>query len=117
MPDSFFNDSEIIYSYTRAQALADGVLVDCSEAARKVGFCVPLAISATAFATLDEDSEKFAPNLALLVSTARRELPRHHDGRNYSFKVPPLSEKDYILDIGPGDNGEPVLTLGFSSDF
>ncbi len=32
---------EIIYAYTRSQALADGKLVDVSEQARQVGFRFP----------------------------------------------------------------------------
>jgi len=117
MPNSFFNNSDIIYSYTRANALADGVLVDCTEAARKVGFSVPLAISEAAYLTLDPEGEEFAANLALLVSTARNELPRHENTPRFRFQIPSLSKKEFILDIGPGDSGEPVLTLGFNTDF
>jgi hypothetical protein len=34
--------TQLIYSYTRAQAIADGVLVDVSELAREAGFRFPL---------------------------------------------------------------------------
>ena len=35
----------VIYSYTRAQALADGVLVDVTETGKEVGFKLPVAIT------------------------------------------------------------------------
>lgn len=36
---------EVIYSYTRAQALEDGELVDVTETAREAGFKLPFAVS------------------------------------------------------------------------
>ncbi len=36
---------ELIFAYTRSQALADGVLVDVSEAAREAGFSYPAAVT------------------------------------------------------------------------
>jgi hypothetical protein len=38
---------KMIYAYTRAQALADGVLVDVSKMAEKVGFRAPVAVTRT----------------------------------------------------------------------
>jgi hypothetical protein len=42
--DPFFGP--IVYSYTRAQALADSVLVDVTEMAKEAGFKLPVAITA-----------------------------------------------------------------------
>src|SRR5579885_537438 len=47
---------EVIYSYTRAQALADGVLVDVTAAAREVGFKVPVAMTIAAWKEAVEPS-------------------------------------------------------------
>jgi len=41
---------EVIHRYTRAQAIADGVLVDVTAKARTCGFTVPVAMTATLFA-------------------------------------------------------------------
>src|SRR3954451_8782369 len=41
---------DIISSYTRAQAIADGVLVDVTEAAKEAGFRIPVALTAAAWA-------------------------------------------------------------------
>lgn len=40
----------VLYSYSRAQAFADGVLVDVSETARAAKFTIPVAITATVWA-------------------------------------------------------------------
>jgi len=42
--ESYFG--ELIYSYTREQALNDGVLVDVSNTAREAGFKIPVALTA-----------------------------------------------------------------------
>ncbi|MCE9563538.1 MAG: hypothetical protein K8U57_15970 [Planctomycetes bacterium] len=40
-----FENAEVIHSYTRANALADGVLVDVSETAREAGIRFPVALT------------------------------------------------------------------------
>src|ERR1039458_9449603 len=39
----------VIYSYTRKQAIEDGVLVDITEMAKEAGIKYPVAITSTAF--------------------------------------------------------------------
>jgi len=46
--ESFFGD--VIYSYTRAQAIEDGVLIDPGSMAKEAGFNWPVAITADAWA-------------------------------------------------------------------
>ena len=41
--DQVFSESDVIFSYTRSQAIEDGVLVDLSEWARETGFRFPVA--------------------------------------------------------------------------
>ena len=41
---------EVIYAYTRAEAIADGVLIDVTETAKEVGFRLPVALTAAAWA-------------------------------------------------------------------
>ncbi len=38
-----FADAPVIFTYTRAQAIEDGVLVDLSEWAKETGFKIPVA--------------------------------------------------------------------------
>ena len=58
--DPFFG--KVISVYTRAQALADGVLIDAGPMAREAGFRWPVAITAAAWADCvtwsDADSER-----------------------------------------------------------
>lgn len=44
-----FEPSDLIHSYTRAQAIEDGVLVDVSDVAKEAGFKLPMAITHTAW--------------------------------------------------------------------
>src|SRR4030042_3664488 len=46
-------EAEIIYTYTRAEALTDGVLIDVSAMALEAGFCFPTAITAALHAELN----------------------------------------------------------------
>ena len=41
----FFDDPDLVFSYSRRQALEDGVLVDASEMAREAGFRYPVAVT------------------------------------------------------------------------
>ena len=49
---NLFDDAILIHSYTRAQAIADGVLVDVTGDARTVGYKVPVAMTAGAHEAL-----------------------------------------------------------------
>jgi hypothetical protein len=40
-------DTQLIYCYARADAIADGTLVDITESAREAGFRVPVALTRT----------------------------------------------------------------------
>ena len=43
----FWDEAEVIYAYTRAQAIEDGVLVDVSEIAKEAGIKFPVAMTST----------------------------------------------------------------------
>ena len=53
---------EIIYAYTRRQAIADGVQIDITEEARKAGFNVALYMTAGAFAATVEAGGEWKPS-------------------------------------------------------
>ena len=44
------DEGDFVYRYSRAQALADGVLIDVADIAREAGFRVAVAITAQAWA-------------------------------------------------------------------
>jgi hypothetical protein len=118
----------IIYGYSRAQAIADGVLVDVSAMARQTGFSVPVAMTSAAWADLvewsDQDSSRqthqdesgrlwdvlWMARLAArcaqggTVAVQFYRVPRGGKGR--------MPRKTTLqMNIGPGDVAEPVITL------
>ena len=126
--ESFFGD--IISTYTRAQAIKDGVLIDVSSTAKEAGFEWPVAITAGAWADCvawsDTDSQAqvyqdqsgrlwdviFMAFQAISLSreTGDRLLFRLYrvlrDGHSTDAELTTLK-----LIVGPGDGGEPVITI------
>lgn len=47
-------DDILIFSYSRREALEDGVLIDVTETAKEAGFRVPVAMTSAAWATCVE---------------------------------------------------------------
>ena len=43
---SLFDEADVIYTYSRAQAIADGMLIDVSETAREAGVRFAVAVTA-----------------------------------------------------------------------
>ncbi len=105
---------EPIYSYTRAQALADGVLVNVSRAAARAGFRYPVAVTRALWARVDVDdgvnSRTFtcAHRLGNLLSRAREAIRRAAGTDRVEFEA--LGSECWAH-CGPGDQGEPVITI------
>ena len=124
---------DVISVYTRAQAIADGALIDVTADANEAGFNVPVAITAAAWAEVvawsDEDSARQIPQdergrLNELLWAAVT-LARHHTGNRLPFqhhRVPRGGDGGHrtpitlVVLIGPGDKAEPVVTFMLPSD-
>ena len=126
---------EVISVYTRAEALADGTLVDATAMAREAGFNWPVALTAAAWqdcvAWTDSDSERqihqdqsgrlwdvlFMAAVCIKISSQGGSelcyqlyrIPR--DGRSQDAELTTLK-----LMVGPGDDGEPVITIGLPNE-
>jgi hypothetical protein len=126
--ESIFGD--VISTYTRAQALEDGVLIDPGTMAAEAGFKWPVAITADAWADCvawsEDDSARqvhqdqdgrlwdvlFMAFYAVRTSQESGDrilfqllrVPR--DGRSTKAKLVTLR-----MIVGPGDSGEPVITI------
>ena len=127
MNDTTFGS--VISRYTRAQAIADGVLVDVSSIAREAGFHYPVALSAAAWsdsvAWSDADSHRQTiqdepGRLWDLLWTASLAAQRARGQRRIAcqaYRVPRGGRgtrprlTTLHLHIGPGDAGEPVITV------
>lgn len=124
-PSLLIADVHIIDVYTRAQALADGYLIDVTETAKTTGFRVPVAITATAWADCvawDRDREVCPQDetgrLVDVLTMARFAASGNPGADRIGFGVlrvkcgqlrPKLAR--LVLAIGPGDRGEPVMTI------
>jgi hypothetical protein len=136
--DNFFG--EPIYSYSRAQAIADGALVDVSETAQQVGFRYPVALTAALYERLlpspheiggevacpEERRDDRLWKLLWLVVLHIRFMERNTDTIQFQVtlqEADPKTGEYRKVDLrlwavcGPGDQGEPVVTVGFPEDF
>ena len=120
---------KVIFSYTRAQAIADRVLVDVTPTALQAGFRFSVAATAALMAAVEtvprqyshEDIEGRLWDLLWVASIAARrakpgcsriafEVILHLEGTRRQYQT-------LILDIGPGNTPDPVITIGFPGDF
>ena len=121
-----FEDMPVIFSYTRAQAIDDGVLVDLTEWAMETGFKVLVACTATVWqryivppeATqgLGQSERGRAHDLLWMLFNAIRGAASRNPERllfEVIFQQTPRKQKTVTLKAvcGPGDRGEPVLTV------
>ena len=125
----FWDDAEIIYAYTRAQAIEDGVLVDVSKTAKEAGFVYPVAITSAVWADCvewsDEDTKRQVPQdefgrlwdvlwmakIAVKQGNGGTQLlyPLHRVPRGGKAQKPHLIHLKLVC--GPGDTPEPVITI------
>lgn len=124
---------EVISRYTREDALEDGVLIDATEQAAEVGFKIPVALTGNCWARCVAVPEPLEGQqdvdgrlwdvlyMALLAACALADT----DLVTFRISVLGIGEAGYITrrepqlwaKIGPGDEGEPVITIGFPHDF
>ena len=125
-----------IHTYTRAQAIEDSVLVDVSEAAREAGILWPVAVTAAAWAdcvawsdadeqrkrdyTGQSESGRLWDLCWMLSLSMQAAASRGRATQKLSFVLsrvpregrgvrPRLVRLHFI--VGPGDAGEPVITV------
>jgi hypothetical protein len=122
----------LISRYTRAEAIADGVLIDVSERAREAGFTVPVAVTAAVWALVQPTEEEkshgqdeqgrlwdllWICRLTIKQSqTPGEELPFHclfelHGRAGQGWGGSGLRKLAFKIHSGPGDDGEHVLTI------
>lgn len=133
----FWNDADIIFRYTRSDALRDGVLVDVSPIAAEAGIQAPVAVTSALWQEYIEPSNlKDMPgqdvkgrlwDLLWMFSVAARRCRNTHivffsvlfeiireDGMWADLPLPArIIQKEVRMKAicGPGDQGEPVITI------
>ena len=119
----------IIFSYSRAQAIEDGVLIDVTAEAKSYGFKLPFVIGDNLFNRyvtpppgLEGEGQSLAGRLHDLMSlaavSARTGLQQDRVEFEVLFLMKPGKHEKVrcVLHVGPGDHGEPVLTLCLPED-
>jgi hypothetical protein len=103
--------ADLIDAYPRAQALAEGVLIDVSGAARAAGFAFPAAMTARAHADLRcGDPARLRSALEALFAAARS-APRDADRVVVTLDDGEGQKVNAWALVGPGDDARPVLTV------
>lgn len=128
---SLFGD--LIYSYTREQAINDGVLIPVDEqTCREAGIRLPVCVTDHLWSLIEPDTLDTMPGQSvngrlwdlLWLFRVAAQQNSGTDRLRYicSFWVRKqgcpmrMEEYDIIAVCGPGDSGEPVLTLMLPED-
>jgi hypothetical protein len=120
----------IIYSYTRAQAISDGILADISDIAKEEGFRYPTAVSSHLYYEVLNPSDALAAQGQSLqgriwdmLTILRLSIKTQPDTSRLTFSPLFVMAPDsspvpitIVSTVGPGDQGEPVLTLYLPGD-
>jgi hypothetical protein len=124
--DNDATDPKLISSYTRADALDDGVLVDVTDTAREAGFVIPVALTRAAWelcVALSPAAERACNDvrgrLWDVLTMLRWAIGRSRgpSGSEICFQLLCVttsvrpSRVTLRSIVAPGDDGEPVLTV------
>ena len=125
----FWDDAEVIHTYTRAQALEDGVLVELDpKVVKEAGIKFPVAVTAAVFARCialtpkAEEAYNDVSGRTWDVLWMLRSAMGRARGSVLQFEVlavtdrlkPTLHRLKAVC--GPGDNAEPVLTVSLPNE-
>lgn len=117
---NLFDDADVIYRYTRKQAIDDGVMVDLTDLAKEAGITLPLAVTRAVYSVLEDTSspgQDFKGRAWDMLMIFRMHA-RHAESSEIHFA--PLfmtagSKKAGPVPMwakcGPGDTGEAVITI------
>lgn len=115
-----FEGEDLIFAYTRDQALEDGVLVDVSETAREAGFRIPVALTTGVWEDVNaipesrKGIEDWQGRLWDLLWMARAAASNTEGSELVYRLIMPVGRKklyDAKLHVGPGDDLAPVATI------
>ncbi len=120
---SLFESFDVVYTYTRAQAIADGVLFDVTKTAKELGLRFPVALTSNVWYGYIVPREPSNLHCQSIEGRLRDTLylfhyaAREHEGDTLIYEVPFVmkgrAQKMVKLKAvcGPGDSGEPVITI------
>lgn len=129
----FWDDAEVISSYSREQALEDGFLVDVSDAASEYGIRLPVALTSAVYAdcvawnatdskrqTYQDQSGRLRDVVCMAAMRMRVAKARNENADTVCYRVCRVPRggratrpRDVTLKmvICAGDDGAPVITI------
>ena len=113
---------ELVYSYTRKQAIEDGVLIDVTDIAKEAGIKFPVAMTDTVWSgyiqppgpvASYQDCEGRLWDVLNCLRFAASKTSGDTVTFLVAFRMDEQVQKDVMLKAicGPGDTTEPVITL------
>lgn len=113
---------EVIFTYTREQAIEDGVLVDVTELAKEAGFRYPTCVTRAVWDRYVEvpdcvSGQDETGRLWDILWMARFGIQKNRSGSEVLFKLYVANEPGPAKPVtlkavcGPGDSAEPVITI------
>lgn len=121
-----FEDAEVIHTYSRAEAIEDGVLIDVSKQATAVGITLHSAMTPGVWAEMianpdwqscGSEENRIEGVLAIGYSKLEKE-----ESNQTFFSIQLINHGEVFREVqlrahrGPGDNLEPVFTVMLSHE-
>lgn len=117
-----FEDFDVIDVYSRTEAIDDGFLVDLSSSAKEAGIQYPVAVTSTVYADciafpVDEGCLDELERTVDLMTTIQALARAGRGEREIIFEMPIEDDTGECQGValklvcGPGDFGEPCLTV------
>ena len=124
------SDFEVIASYSRAQAIADGVLIDVSTLAKEAGYRWPVAFTDHLWhdyvvppLDLAAEGQSISGRLWDVLNVIKYSIVQSKDATRLSFSVLFAMEPgkapipvELVSIAGPGDDGLPTITVMLPED-
>jgi len=117
-------NADIIYSYTRAQAIEDGILVDAGQMAKECGVNYPVALTNTVWEkyvkvpkSLEDSQDESGRLWDILFMLRHKIVATNFRGNALTFhlNVKNANDQARLVELkavcGPGDDLKPVITV------
>jgi hypothetical protein len=116
------NGFEVISIYTRKQAIEDGVLTDVTELSKRAGFKLHTVIAEGLMNEVLREAARTEREIDtviyFLLKLANFKIVNEGSGVDMiKIPLPWNKQRVFYVHIGPGDDGEAVLTLMFPEDY
>jgi hypothetical protein len=121
---NLFQGADVVHSYTRKQAIADGVLIDVTATAREVGFRYPVALTAAVWGGYvrvpdgvegQDEAGRLWDILVMLRHAIRQSNTGGGDTLFFTLRVRNECQAPQPVQLkavcGPNDDGSPCLTI------